>query len=501
MRRSSTILHKRSSVLGATPSLTSLSSGEIAINTRDGKLFVKTVSNSIKTFLNANQLPYTLDESLSSVNFQYGNNTVTDIFASVLNGVDNDVSGGGSTVINGSDNDIAANYALIGNGSNNKISVDGEFGAILGGENNNLNHPNSFILGSNITSHLSGFTYVENLSAIGKFYGDGSELTGIISGDTVATTLVRTNSANWNFAYDVATDYQAVSSNFLTSETDSQQLSFDEATKELTITNGNKISLSALSDLSVDNEVRSLTGKWDSTYTTVQASSANWDTAYNISSEYQTVSSTFLTAETDSQTLTFDETNKELTISNGNTVSLSALIDSSIDTGVRALTTNWENTFTHVQANSSNWNTSYFSTTALNLSSNIWNSTYTLVESESANWGTGGVAQNLSFDESTSELSLTLGNTVSLSSLAGAGGDPEATTLVRSNSANWDSTYTTVQSNSANWQTTFQASSAYVSSNPTGITGASSLTKILQITQAGYNAITPASDTLYIIVG
>ena len=54
---------------------------------------------------------------------------------------------------------------------------------------------------------------------------------------------------------------------------------------------------------------------------------------------------------------------------------------------------------------------------------------------------------------------------------------------------------------SANWQTTFQASSAYVSSNPTGITGASALTKLLQITQAGYNAITPASDTLYIIVG
>ena len=29
----------------------------------------------------------------------------------------------------------------------------------------------------------------------------------------------------------------------------------------------------------------------------------------------------------------------------------------------------------------------------------------------------------------------------------------------------------------------------------------SALTKLLQITQAGYNAITPASDTLYIIVG
>ena len=80
-------------------------------------------------------------------------------------------------------------------------------------------------------------------------------------------------------------------------------------------------------------------------------------------------------------------------------------------------------------------------------------------------------------------------------------GDSVATNLVRSNSANWDSSYTTLQSTSASWQTTFQASSAYVSSNPSGITGASALTKLIQITQAGYNSISPASDTLYIIVG
>jgi hypothetical protein len=287
---------------------------------------------------------------LSSVNFQYGNNTVTDIFCSVLNGVDNDVSGGGSTVINGSDNDIAADYALIGNGSNNKISVDGDYGAILGGENNNLNHPNSFILGSNITSHLSGFTYVENLSANGKFYGDGSELTGIISGDTEATTLVRQNSANWGTGGVT------------------QELSFDENSNEISITFGNTISLSSL---------------------------AGGSGAY------------------------------------------------------------------------------------VPLSGGMMSGSLTAVDITSTGkyYGDG-------------------------SSLTGiVAGDTEATTLVRSSSANWDSTYNTVSALSANWQTTFQASSAYVSSNPTGITGASSLTKLLQITQAGYNAITPASDTLYIIVG
>jgi hypothetical protein len=36
-----TILHKRSSTTGATPSSGSLSAGELAINTADGKLFTK----------------------------------------------------------------------------------------------------------------------------------------------------------------------------------------------------------------------------------------------------------------------------------------------------------------------------------------------------------------------------------------------------------------------------------------------------------------------------
>jgi hypothetical protein len=38
-----------------------------------------------------------------------------------------------------------------------------------------------------------------------------------------------------------------------------------------------------------------------------------------------------------------------------------------------------------------------------------------------------------------------------------------------------------------------------VSSNVTGLTGATAITNMIQITQAGYNAITPAANTLYII--
>jgi hypothetical protein len=198
------ILIKRSNVLGAMPALSSLELGELGINTADGKLFTRTELDSIssiKTFLNSEDYPYTLNHYYSSVNFKYGNNTVNQIFAGVLGGYDNDVSGGGSTVINGEDNDISGDFSIIGSGLNNKITINGDYGAILGGQNNNLTHQESFIIGSNITSHSSNFTYVNNLSSTGKFYGDGSELTGIVSGDSEATTLVRSNSSNWDSTY------------------------------------------------------------------------------------------------------------------------------------------------------------------------------------------------------------------------------------------------------------------------------------------------------------
>ena len=45
-----TITHKRSSTSSDTPSASDLSAGEIAINTADGKLFIKKSDNSIATF-------------------------------------------------------------------------------------------------------------------------------------------------------------------------------------------------------------------------------------------------------------------------------------------------------------------------------------------------------------------------------------------------------------------------------------------------------------------
>ena len=230
------ILIKRSNISGVVPRLTSLELGELGLNTHDGKIFLKTetpYSTSIKSFLNSEEIPYVLNESLSSILPLYGNNTVSEVFSVVLGGYNNDITGGGSTVVNGEDNDIHSDFGFIGSGLNNTLS--GDYGAILGGKNNQLNHSESFIIGSNLVSHLSGFTYVNNLSSLGKIYGDGSELTGITAGDIEATTLVRTNSAQWNAAY---------------------------------------------SSTGADLAVRALTANWESTYTTVQTNSANWETAY-----------------------------------------------------------------------------------------------------------------------------------------------------------------------------------------------------------------------------
>lgn len=63
-----------------------------------------------------------------------------------------------------------------------------------------------------------------------------------------------------------------------------------------------------------DTEVRSLTSNWDSTYTTVQAKSANWEASYG---------------------------------------------SSGADLLVRSLTANWDTTYTTVSANSASWQEAY----------------------------------------------------------------------------------------------------------------------------------------------
>jgi len=162
-------------------------------------------------------------------------------------------------------------------------------------------------------------------------------------------TTVSSNSSNWETTY---TTFRDQSGNFLTSE--SQSLSFDDSTKELGLVGGNSVSLSAFS-----NELSQLSGNWESTYTT-----------------FRDQSGTFLTTESDSQTLSFNDVSKELSITSGNSISLSSL-------DVTGLSSNWESTFTTVKTNSATWD--YQGTDIKSLTGN-WENTYATVSSSSANW-------------------------------------------------------------------------------------------------------------------
>lgn len=154
------------------------------------------------------------------------------------------------------------------------------------------------------------------------------------------------------------------------------------------------------------------------------------------------------------QTLAFDESTALLTIEpNGNTISLSALSGGNssgggpgIDTGVRALTSNWESTYTTVLTNSGAWN--YQGTDVKALTAN-WQNTYTTVLANSASWGNGGSSTDTGVRALTSNWENTY-STV-LSNSAQWATDVSIDTGVRSLTSNWENTYSTVLTNSAMW--------------------------------------------------
>jgi hypothetical protein len=86
-------------------------------------------------------------------------NQTNDIYAGVVTGFNNDASGLAS---------------FIGGGEDNTITPGTQNNAILGGVNNTLNHNDSFIVGSNISSVSANFTYVENLEVVKQTIFNGS---------------------------------------------------------------------------------------------------------------------------------------------------------------------------------------------------------------------------------------------------------------------------------------------------------------------------------------
>jgi hypothetical protein len=353
----SKILLKGSNVPSKVPALTSIELRELAVNTADGKLFLKTTEDEVVSFLNSSQLPYVFDQTLNSINIQYGNGFVTGVFGSVLNGNDNNVSGSGSTIVNGEDNEIASDFSFIGSGLNNTITSNGEYGVIVGGKNNTLNHPESFIIGSNITSHLSGFTYVNNLSVLGKIYGDGSGLLGVAggsgSGDENVNTLVRASSADWSVAGDRYFT-TSLTTNSINKGTKvfavSANLSYIP-TQDITIVHDHDASRHMHGTvLDYDSFTGSLTA--DITSRTGTGSYSDW--RINIGG-----TPTFVDSLVSSNNLS-DVADPSVALANLQGISKSEVQSLSASwnyqgTDLKNLSADWQNTFTTVQTNSATW--------------------------------------------------------------------------------------------------------------------------------------------------
>ena len=113
--------------------------------------------------------------------FSGQNNTATCLFSFVGGGQNNNATCIASTIVGGINNNATGTYASIVGGVSNTASgygsnivsgksnnASGCFSVILGGVGNDTNNKyNTFILGSNITASLSGYTYVNNLSSQG----------------------------------------------------------------------------------------------------------------------------------------------------------------------------------------------------------------------------------------------------------------------------------------------------------------------------------------------
>lgn len=163
---------------------------------------------------------------------------------------------------------------------------------------------------------------------------------------------------------------------------------------------------------SLISSLQSLTGNWESAFTTVQLNSALWEESTDIS---------YLSSVIDNNTLDITE----MSLASGywdsaytNLVSNSAAYLSGVDlTAIASASGNWNSAYTTVQSNSSTtWLGDSAVDSLVHLNSSNWDSAYTNIMANSAAYLSG----------------------VDLTAIVSA-------------SANWNSVYTTTNANSASW--------------------------------------------------
>ena len=284
---------------------------------------------------------------------------------------------------------------------------------------------------------------------------------------TAVTTVVASNSGNWNNAYNTGTVYQSNSATYATNSTVN---SVSSLLTPLTLTRTLTGQLVTNTDFSTyRTSVAAATATLLLT-TTYQNASGSFATNTLLQSTSALLTPLSLTNTLTSQLVlntNFDSYKTSVAAStatllpttiyqgaSGNWQNTSSVVqansaswavDSTTDTGVRALTSNWQGTYTTVQNNSAtNWN--YQGTDLKALSSN-WQSTYTTVQSNSASWATDSTTD-------TGVRALTgnwQGTYTTVQNNSATAWNYQGTDL-KALSSNWQSAYTTVQSNSASWE-------------------------------------------------
>jgi hypothetical protein len=132
-------------------------------------------------------------------------------------------------------------------------------------------------VGINNETPNEALTIVGNVSATGFYYGDGSNLTGIVAGDTVATTLVRNNSANWDSVYSTVQTNSATNWNYQ------------------------------------GTDLKNLSANWESTYSTVSSLSSGWLTTNYLSTNNILLSGLTVTTTISASGTIFSNSNKCVT--------------------------------------------------------------------------------------------------------------------------------------------------------------------------------------------
>ena len=197
---------------------------------------------------------------------------------------------------------------------------------------------------------------------------------------------------------------------------------------------------------SVYSSVRTTSANWDNVYTDVSETSANWDSVYTDVSEtsaewdsvYSSVCAT--SSEWDSVYSSVCATSSEWDSVYSSVLSTSAEWDS-VYTDVSETSAEWDSVYTDVSNTSAEWDSVY---TDVSETSGDWNSVYTDVSNTSAEW-----------------------NSVYSSVCATSSEWDSVYTDVSETSAEWDSVYTDVSNTSAEWDGAYSFVSSDSATNNT----------------------------------